>query len=382
MDLFGSEQQRPADRPAAAGDILLDRIQHQETAVHGLREAWQRGKMPHALLLWGPEGVGKMRTALGLAQVLLCQEPPAQAPCGRCAGCQRVGRFTHPDLLVVAPTQRSRGEEDLHKLLEEYGRSPYHVWRIPPKASIGIERVRELKTESSKARVEKGNRVAIIREAERMTQEAAQAALKLIEEPSAGTYLVITCRDPQRLLPTIVSRCQRHRFRPLPRAFVERVLQEHARLEPAAARMVASLSHGSLGRALLQTERDILDQRDRALELFGQVLEDPAAVTARVGALGRAWDAETAAVWVDLTLIWYEDLLLLAHGLPEDGVSNLDRLEMLGRQAPAVETREIRRRCRILEELLEALRSNVNLTLATETALLRLNRLGDEDAAR
>jgi DNA polymerase-3 subunit delta' len=372
MDLFGQEQRRPA-KSAATGPVLLDLIRHQDTAVAGLREAWRRGKMPHAALLWGPEGVGRLRTAQGLAQLLLCEAE--QQPCGACPSCLRVARFTHPDLLVLAPVQRARGEEDLHKLLEAYGQDPYHCWRIPPQASIGIERIRELKAESSMARVEKGNRVVIIREAEQMTQEAAQAALKLIEEPSAGTYLVMTCRDPQLLLPTIVSRCQRFRFRPLPRDFVEGVLRERAGLSPEEARLVASLAHGSLGRALAQREDDVAARRDRAVELFGEPLTGPAGASARVQALGRSWDAESAVAHVDLMMAWYEDLLLLGHGVPEQAVTNLDRLEDLRAQAAAMPVGEIKRRSEILEELLEALRGNVNLTLATESALLRLNGL-------
>jgi len=372
MDLFGRDERRPPGS-GAPGPVLLDQVRHQDTAVTGLREAWRRGKMPHAVLLWGPEGVGRMRTAHGLAQLLLCEA--GEAPCGGCPACQRAARFTHPDLLVLFPVLRTRGEEEPHKLLEAYGQDPYHCWRIPPQASIGIERVRELKAESSKARVEKGNRVVIIREAEQMTQEAAQAALKLIEEPSAGTYLVMTCRDPQQLLPTIVSRCQRHRLRPLPREFIEGVLRERAGLDPEDARLVASLAHGSLGRALAQREDDVAARRDRAVELFGEPLTDPAVATQRVQALGRSWDPETAVAHVDLMMAWYEDLLLLGQGIPAHTVTNLDRLEELRAQAAVLSVREIKRRCEILEELLEALRSNVNLVLATESALLRLNRL-------
>ncbi len=370
MDLFGRDERRPS------GPVLLDLIRHQDAVVTGLREAWRRGKMPHAILLWGPEGVGRMRTAQGLAQLLLCRE--ADPPCGGCVTCRRVARFTHPDLIVLAPVGRARAEEEPHKLLEAYGQDPYYCWRIPPQASIGIERIRELKGESSKARVEKGNRVVIIREAEQMTQEAAQAALKLIEEPRAGTYLVITCRDPQQLLPTIVSRCQRYRLKALPRDFIEEVLREQAGLDPAETRLAASLAHGSLGRALAHRDEDLAARRDQAVALFGPPLREPGAAAERVQALGRGWDAQSAVALVDLMMAWYEDLLLLGQGLPAESITNLDRLEQLRKENLSVG--EIKRRSLVLEELLEALRSNVNLVLATEGALLKLNgmaRSGD-----
>lgn len=356
--------------------VLFDVIRHQETAVRALREAWERGKMPHALLFWGPGGVGKLRTAHALAQMLLCSSQ--SPPCGACSICDRVIRFTHPDLLLIAPAIKSALDGQFHKALAAYGQDLFCCLETPPKASIWIERIRELKAESSKARVERGNRVAIIRDAERMTLEAAQAALKLIEEPTAGTYLVLTCRDPEQLLPTILSRCRKLRFRQLPREFIEQVLRERSESAGAHPRVVATLAQGSLGQALSWLDEDVLELRDRALELFQTDRADPAAVGREVRSLGRTWDLDKAQASVDLLMMWFEDLLLLHHGLPEDAVTNTDRLQDLRRLARGISVAEIKRRSGVLEEMLQSIRQNVNPVLATETALLRLNRLVEE----
>jgi DNA polymerase-3 subunit delta' len=320
-----------------------------------------------------------MRTAQAFAQLLMCTSEAGEAACGTCVGCERVVRFTHPDLHIVLPARRG-GEADQQKALEEYGRNSYHCLQVPPSASIGIERIRSLKAESAKARVETGSRVIIIRGAERMTLEAAQAALKLIEEPQAGTYLVLTCRDSVQLLPTILSRCQRLRFRPLPRVFVEQVLKEELGCAEAQARMIAGLARGSVGRGIAMCSEDVLALRQHAIELFEVPARDPADVGRRVQSLGGAWNAEAARRLVDFLMTWYEDLLSVRVGLATEAITNADRLEALGERAGRISVAEIKRRIGILEEMIEAVEHNVNPALALQAALLRVNRLVAEDA--
>ena len=172
-----------------------------------------------------------------------------------------------PDLHLVLPAVRAEAGEPPAEL-EAYAQDPYACLRLPRLATIGIERIRGLKLESAKARVERDRRVIVLREAERMTPEAAQAALKLIEEPRPGTFLVLTADDPSHLLPTIVSRCQQTRFRPLPLEFIAQVLAERFSLEAGTARMVAGLAQGSLSRAQGLAEADAARLRDRAVALF------------------------------------------------------------------------------------------------------------------
>ncbi len=357
--------------------ILWDRLRHQDRASAALREAWKRGRTAHAVLIWGPEGVGKTRAAHAFAQQLLCAGDPV--PCGSCVPCGQTARFTHPDIHVVLP---GRVEDDTHqKALEAFGSDPYHCWEIPANATIGIERIRALKAEASKARVGTGNRVAIIRDAERMTPEAAQAALKLIEEPQDGTYLILTCQDPKQLLPTILSRCQRIRLRPLPRSFLGEVLSDQGEAAQGAVDLVSSLAQGSLGQALRLLDEDVAALRDLALNLFDAPLSDVGAVRDKVRPLerppGKHWNPERARTVVDLMMRWYEDLLLVRSGLSDDAVANRDRLEQVRTQARQVSVEELKRRIGILEEMVAAIRQNVNPMLSLQTALLRLNGLAE-----
>lgn len=355
---------------------LFDAITHQPAAVATLRRALSGGRLAHAHLFWGPEGVGKTRTALALAQAVFCTETPA--PCGECADCRRVQRLAHSDLHLVLPAVRAEAGEAPAEL-EAYVQDPYACLRLPRLATIGIERVRGLKLESAKVGVQGDRRVIVLREAERMTPEAAQAALKLIEEPRPGTFLLLTADDPSHLLPTIVSRCQQTRFRPLPIEFIAQVLAERFSLEPGTARMVAGLAQGSLSRAQGLAEADAARLRDRVVALFEAPAPDAGEVARRVTALGASWNPDRARTAGDLLMTWYGDLVALKQGLDPGGRVHADRLDDLRCSADRLSVSEIRRRMTLLEEMLDAIEQNVNPALALEATLLRLHRLIGED---
>jgi DNA polymerase-3 subunit delta' len=360
------------------GVVLFDRIEHQPSAIAAIRGAFTCGRLAHAHLFWGPAGVGKTRAALALAQTILCSgEAP---PCGVCRDCDRVARLTHPDLHLVVPAARA-GEAAPRAELETYAGDPRACLQTPRQATIGIERVRGIKLESAKASVERDRRVIVLREAERMTPEAAQAALKLIEEPRPGTYLLLTAGDPSHLLPTIVSRCQQVRFRPLPAEFVTGVLRESAGLEPEAARIVAGLAQGSHSRARELAAGDAVPLRDRAVALFEAPLRDAGEAAERVQSLGTGWSADAARLTADLLMTWYGDLVAVATGLGPEALVHADRLADLTRAAAGFSAAEARRRITILEEMLEAIDQNVNPALALQASLLRLHRLAEENPA-
>jgi DNA polymerase-3 subunit delta' len=186
-----------------------------------LARALGQGRVPPALLLSGPEGVGKRTLAVAVARGLLCDEGPGE-PCGRCRTCGRTARAMHPDFFVVSPET----------------------------AAIKIEQVRDAVREIAGLPFEARARTVIIDDAHTMTEQAMNALLKSLEEPPATSHLFLVTASPQALLPTIRSRCQTVRLGPLPSALLESHLQERLGLSPADARLRAALSGGSLGAAL------------------------------------------------------------------------------------------------------------------------------------
>lgn len=155
-----------------------------------------RERMPHAILLQGPRGIGKLDLAVGLARWALCEQPSAQGACGTCGACHWFGQGNHPDYRLVEPLE-AREEEGEGKAAKKGGRN------------IKVEQVREV-TEFLNLTAHRGGwRVAIFHPAEMMQAAAANALLKTLEEPPARVLLILVSHQAGRLLPTVVSRCRR-----------------------------------------------------------------------------------------------------------------------------------------------------------------------------
>jgi len=195
----------------------------QEAAKRLLGAALRGGRLAHAYLFHGPSGVGKTTLARSLFRAALCPRSPGEG-CGACPTCARVDRRAHADV---------------HELLVPEG-----------KRSIPVEDVRALIAETGRKPVEGALRFFLVDDAHRLGEESANALLKTLEEPPAGTVLVLTALRREAVLRTVASRCQGVRFFRLPEAEVEKALLDR-RVAPdaAAARSAARLAEGSLGDA-------------------------------------------------------------------------------------------------------------------------------------
>jgi DNA polymerase-3 subunit delta' len=194
--------------------------------VESLRRAAKQGRMPHALLFVGPEGIGKHTFALRLTQALLCERVPETDldPCGACPGCLQVMAGTHPDVLQVGKP------EDRQEL-------PIRV-------------IRDLCIDLGLKPMSGKRKVAIIDDADDLNDEAANAFLKTLEEPPPGSTLILVGTSSEGQLDTILSRCRVVRFDPLPESELAEVLLEQGIVESKAeAARLAKLGEGSVARA-------------------------------------------------------------------------------------------------------------------------------------
>lgn len=163
-------------------------------------DLWQRWiglrtRLPHALLLKGPQGVGKFDFAMNLAQSLLCQFPAANGfACQNCPSCHWFQQETHPDFRLLQPDVLSAPDEE-----KEGSKKPAR--------QISVDQIRELSNFSNLSAHQGGHRVVLIHPAEAMNANAANALLKTLEEPSANLLIILVSHKPQQLLPTILSRC-------------------------------------------------------------------------------------------------------------------------------------------------------------------------------
>ncbi|MDF1553320.1 MAG: DNA polymerase III subunit delta' [Deferrisomatales bacterium] len=243
--------------------MTFSEVSGHQRPLRVLQRVLASGRVPHAQLFWGPEGVGKELVARALARVLLCADPGARdrgEGCGRCGPCAKCDGGSHPDLHLV----------------------------VAQKASISVDDVRRLQETLAYQAFERGCKVAIIRDAFRLTREAANALLKTLEEPPAGVYLVLLAHHRNQLLPTLVSRCQALRFDPLPEAEVLRLLTERG-VEAATAAAMAAVSGGCPGPVLDADPEEFLAADREAGEVVAQWGRQPAG---RGFALASGWAAD------------------------------------------------------------------------------------------
>jgi DNA polymerase-3 subunit delta' len=213
--------------------------------------------------------------------------------------------------------------------------------------------------------------VPILTNLERATVEACNCLLKTLEEPPPQVVLVLTTTDPDLLLPTVVSRCQQIPLRPLPPGEIESALQSRWGVPEERARLLARLSGGRIGWAVVSAHDDkVLAQRDQRLD---RLVTLPAA-----GRLDRLSFAEQAArraeslpELVNEWLGWWRDLLLVRCSCP-DAVLNVDRRAQLEQQATGFALCQILATIRELQATSTRLEQNVNPRLAMEILLLRL----------
>ncbi|MDH7500347.1 MAG: DNA polymerase III subunit delta' [candidate division NC10 bacterium] len=250
-----------------------------------LQRAIQSGHLSHAYLFAGPEGIGKRQVALNLAKALNCEGGAAGDCCDACIPCRKIDKGIHPDVSLIEPQASS------------------------PKTapSLKIEQARDVQKEISLKPYEGRKKVYIFDDAEKMTDEAENALLKTLEEPTGETLLILVTSSPHSLLPTVLSRTQRIRFDPLGPEEVGSYLMKTRSWEAERAKFVASLSGGSLGRALAREEKELFSLRDQTLAGLSTVLQGG---ICEILDLAESWakEKEDLPERLEYLLIWVRDL--------------------------------------------------------------------------
>ncbi len=270
-----------------------------------LRAALVNGRLHHAYLFVGPEGIGKRSIAIALAQAIHC-EAGRDDCCDHCLPCLRIRNRNHPDVRTVG--------------------------RLDGKKEITIDQVRRIESELRYRSFGGGRKVAIVDPAGAMNAPSQNALLKTLEEPPENSLLILITPNAGELLPTVRSRCLRLSFGPLSKAQVSDYLRVNSGLNETEAQVIAAMSMGSIGRALNLKDKDWTERRRKWCGVLEQ-LGRGGCRSAMEAAETLAADREEALEFLRWTESWYRDLLV--HGMTQDRqrIINLDLLPEIARQA-------------------------------------------------
>ena len=286
---------------------MFKEIVGQEKATTFLQRAVTGDTVASSYLFTGIQGIGKTTTAMAFALLINCLAPIDGDGCQQCSSCKKIIDGNHPDIVIIEP------EKD--------------------KKTIGIHQIRDINKHLAFSPALGGYRIIIVDPAERMTDEAANAFLKALEEPPPYNIFILNVRDPGELLPTIVSRCQKVPFKPLSTEAVVNWLIQEENMDKEKANIISKLSEGSLGRAKRLAWDDFFTRRISWITMLQSIINTSSDMLIDLArelsdskensAMGKGVD-DTIALMLVIWKSWYRDILLcklegnIGHALNSD----------------------------------------------------------------
>jgi DNA polymerase-3 subunit delta' len=308
-----------------------------------LQRAIKNDKVGHSYLFLGDEGIGRKFVALQFAKAINCLKggPEKGDACDRCISCKKIDQHLHPDVLVLEPEGQT----------------------------LKVDQVREMHRDLAYRPYEGKRRVCILTAADRMAPNMSNTLLKTLEEPPLHTVIILLANNSRFMLPTILSRCHPIRFNPLPVPIVSKWLMEYKGLGEEEAHLLASLSEGSLG---------------RALEIREEIREVPREELLKGWVGLKLLPLEKMENWIDSLPTHRENLLLILEvsktllrdlimvKILKDGskLIHSDLLKEMERMTTNWNLPSLLKRMDILHQTTLAVRSNANTTLALEAMML------------
>jgi len=325
----------------------------QKRAINALKSIGRRDDLPHAFLFTGLPGVGKRTAAFNFGKLINCNDPVEDDCCEQCSACRRANSGNYPDFSVIEPTNQY----------------------------IRIGDVRELIAGMRFQPIEGRKRVVIFDQCHQMTEEAANALLKTLEEPPSYNLIILIAPEPSMLLSTVVSRTCHLRFQPLSEESIVETLVKNQLLDVEKARVFATVAHGSLERALNFLERDFLERLEKLLERLRNIYD---LEFTDLFDLAKDWSSEDESLLDDLDLLrlWWRDLIIYRLTGRADLIANTDTfvtLESIFHNMNYVALINI---YNIMDSIQQDMQKKSNKLMAVEKLILGLKENIDEKTSR
>lgn len=316
-----------------------------EWAVDMLKKHVIHGTTRHAYLFAGPPGLGRRTLALRFAQALNCESPSQPGiPCGECRNCKQITAMQHPDLTVI------------HAEAEG--------------GTMKVDQIRDARRTLTLKPYSANFRVALFLRFHEANDSASNALLKTLEEAPSYAVLILTADNPEQLLPTIISRCEVLRLRPLQVEQVQQALEDKG-FETNQSRLIAHLSGGRFGyaRRLLESDALLAEREERLNDLQGLISASRVEKFSYADKLSRDKDAMRRVILIWLSY-WRDVMLRTAQAATP--LVNVDRNLEIEEIAHRMDLSSARLVVNELETTLEKMEKNVNSRLLAEVLLLDL----------
>jgi len=333
----------------------FESISGQEQPVRILTTLLRRKTIPHALLFTGTEGIGKKTAASVFALACNCSENPhvgafktpgSQYPCGNCKSCRKIMSGNHPDIIEIKPSGQFIRIAQIRSLCETLAMKPYEaVFRI-----------------------------VIISDAQAMNAAAANALLKVLEEPPDNTIIILTAPQILDLLPTIVSRCRHLQFNPLFPDTIAEMLMEKNDYGQEDANIVAAMANGSYSKAIDMSDKDWKNRRKWLISASG--LENPGSLFSRplvenlLFARKLSQNKELLFDSLELIKSWLRDLIIYKYS--PDKIINKDLTEKIQYASQAITVKALLEMFKAVRSAQTGILANANLRLTLEIMLLQM----------
>ncbi|MDM7922214.1 MAG: DNA polymerase III subunit delta' [Pyrinomonadaceae bacterium] len=341
---------------------MFERLLGNDAAKHSLRRLIGGGRVPNSLLFCGPDGVGKREFAIELARAFMCTSQRPGDVCGECPACVRAGRFDLP---------KADKKDDFKQVF--FSGHPDVGTVVPYNRNILVDAIRELEREANFLPYEGKARFFIIDDADKMNDAASNALLKTLEEPPAGTYIVLISSRPDSLLQTIRSRCQTVRFAPVEESLIVRHLAENGLSKPDAE-LAARLCRGSVGTALSIDLSKFRELRSSMLGVLQDAIirKDIAAVLRTSEQINDAKNKDDFEMSIHVLESLARDAWLMAKNAAAEAITNRDISGELTEIANRAASLQLSSFIAAIEDVRLSLQVNINRKIASDALLTRL----------
>lgn len=322
----------------------FNHIVGHESIIQHLQNAIQAGKVSHAYIFHGEEGMGKKKLATAFAKTLQC-EAGQNTSCNQCKSCMQADSNNHPDIIWVTHEKASIGVEDI---------------RLQVNSDILVKPYNSL------------YKIYIIDTAEKMTEAAQNALLKTIEEPPEYAVIILLVRNINMILPTILSRCVQLNLKPVDKLVIKGYLMEQHEIPDYLADMAANFSGGNIGKAIKYASSEEFERmKEDVLHILKYIdemeLHEVIAGLKTISAGKAAIEDE-----IDLMVLWYRDVLMLKATEDPNLLLYKDEFQFIKKQANTRSYEGIENIIRAMEKAKIRLKANVNFDIAIELMLLTI----------